>query len=152
MIAKNCDGRVPVCGALSDADQAILDLAATSFERAQQAMNSQAIHTALAAIFEVVAEANRYFAGQEPWALRKTDFARMETVLYVTAEVIRRVALLIQPFMPQSAEKLLDTLVVGADKRDFAHFGEAFALVSGTALPPPEPVFPRYVEKPESGE
>ena len=152
MIAKNCDGKVPVCGPLSEADKAILDMAAASFTRAQLAMGSQSIHTALSAIFEVVAEANRYFAGQEPWALRKTDFARMETVLYVTAEVIRRVALLIQPFIPQSAEKLLDTLSVDADRRDFAHFGHAFALVSGTKLPGPEPVFPRYVEKLESGE
>ena len=52
------------------------------------------------AVWSVVADANRYFAAQEPWALRKSDFARMETVLYVTAEVIRQVAILAQPAMP----------------------------------------------------
>jgi methionyl-tRNA synthetase len=95
----------------------------------------------------VVAEANRYFAGQEPWALKKNDPARMETVLWTTAEVIRRVAILCQPVVPASAAKLLDLLAVPADSRDFAHVGEGHTLVPGTALPAPEPVFPRYVEQ-----
>jgi methionyl-tRNA synthetase len=59
-------------------------------------------------------EANRYFAGQAPWALKKTDPARMETVLWTTAEVVRRHCILCQPFMPGSAAKLLDLLAVPA--------------------------------------
>jgi methionyl-tRNA synthetase len=110
-------------------------------------MSEQAIHVALAAIFAVVADANRYFAAQEPWALRKTDPARMETVLHTTAEVIRRVGILCQPYIPGSAEKLLDLLAVPADKRSFANIGAADALVSGTKLPAPQPVFPRYVDQ-----
>ena len=101
---------------------------------------------ALAAIFGVVAEADRYFAGQEPWALKKTNPARMETVLWTTAEVVRRVAVLCQPFIPGSATKLLDLLAVPADRRDFVHVHADQALVPGTALPVPEGVFPRYVE------
>ncbi len=151
MIAKNCDGKVPSRGALSEADENILLLAGNAYGLARDAMSVQAIHTALAAIFDVVAQANRYFAGQEPWALRKSDFARMETVLYVTAEVLRRVGLLVQPFMPQSAATLLNMLAVADDRREFAHVGETFALVPGTLLPAPEPVFPRYVEKTGDG-
>ncbi len=97
MIAKNCEGKVPVPGEFSDADKAILDQADAALETARKAMDDQALHLALGAIFAVVAEANRYFAGQEPWALRKTDPARMGTVLYVTAEVIRRVGIMVQP-------------------------------------------------------
>jgi methionyl-tRNA synthetase len=145
MIAKNCDGKVPKPGAFSDADKAILDQANAALETARKAMAEQAPHQALAAIFGVVAEANRYFAGQEPWALRKTDPARMATVLYVTAEVLRRVAILTQPFIPGSAAKLLDILAVPADKRNFADI-ESGALVGGSPLPAPQPVFPRYVE------
>ncbi len=100
MIAKNCDAKVPQPGALTDADKAILDQAVAALDTARKAVGSQALHQALAAIFGVVAEANRYFAAQEPWALKKTDPARMETVLYVTAEVIRRVGILCQPFIP----------------------------------------------------
>ena len=146
MIAKNCDGLVPKRGALQEADSAILDLAAAALGQARKAMAEQAIHVALAAIFGVVAEANRYFAGQEPWALRKSDPARMETVLYTTAEMIRRIGILCQPYIPGSAAKLLDLLAVPAESRSFANLGAADALVSGTKLPAPEPVFPRYVE------
>ena len=71
MIAKNCDGLVPKRGALQEADKAILDMATAALGQARKAMAEQAIHVALAAIFGVVAEANRYFAGQEPWALQE---------------------------------------------------------------------------------
>ncbi len=148
MIAKNCEGRVPHPDEFSEADKTILDQAATALDTARKAMDDQALHLALGAIFAVVAEANRYFAGQEPWALRKTDSARMGTVLYVTAEVLRRVGIMVQPFIPQSAEKLLDILAVPADKRQFADV-LASPLVGGADLPAPQPVFPRYVEADE---
>ena len=57
-------------------------------------MDRQGIKHYLDAVWGVVADANRYFAGEEPWAKRKTDFERMETILYVTAEVVRQVAIL----------------------------------------------------------
>jgi hypothetical protein len=78
------------------------------------------IHLALNAVWRVVAETNRYFASQAPWALKKTDPARMETVLWTTAEVLRMTGLMIQPFMPESAGKLLDLLAVPSDERAFA--------------------------------
>ena len=149
MIAKNVDGKVPVKGVLTDADRAILDQAAASLVTARKAMGDQQIHVALAAIFAVVAEANRYFAGQEPWALKKTDPARMETVLWTTAETIRRVAILCQPFIPASAAKLLDLLAVPAESREFEHVSDIHALASGNTLPAPQAVFPRYVDKVE---
>ena len=93
-----------------------------------------AISRALDAIWKVVADANRYFAGQEPWALKKTDPARMETVLYVTAEVLRIVGILIQPYVPQSAAKLLDLLGVSARRlyglAEAAGFGRGAARAS----------------------
>jgi methionyl-tRNA synthetase len=146
MIAKNCGGVVPARGELADADSAILAQAVDALGTARKAMAEQAIHQALAAIFGVVAEANRYFAGQEPWALKKTDPVRMETVLWTTAEVIRRVGILCQPFIPGSAARLLDLLAVGEDARGFDRIDTLEALAPGAPLPPPEPVFPRYVE------
>ena len=109
-------------------------------------MSQQAIHVALSAVWQLVADANRYFAGQEPWALRKTDPKRMGTVLYVTAEVVRQVAILVQPVMPASAARMLDQLAIAPDARSFASLGAAGRLTPGTVLPPAEPVFPRYVE------
>jgi methionyl-tRNA synthetase len=102
----------------------------------------------LDAIWKVVADTNRYFAGREPWALKKTDFSRMEAVLYTTAEVLRIIGILVQPYMPGAAAKLLDLLSVPASRRMFAHIGDR--LAAGTPLPAPQPIFPRYVEEGET--
>lgn len=151
MIAKNCEGRVPPCGALTEADQAMLAMADGALANARMAMQDFALHTVLAEIWAVVAEANRYFAGNEPWRLTKTDPARRDTVLYVTIEVIRQIAILVQPVMPVAAGKLLDLLAAAPEARSFAALGKAGRLVSGTPLPTPSAVFPRYVE-PEDGQ
>lgn len=144
MIAKNCDGVLPTPGPFSPEDEAILSAADGMLAISREAMASQQIHRWLEAVWAVVGEANRYFAAQAPWALRKTDPARMETVLYVTAEVIRKAAILAGPAIPLGAPKLLDLLAVPADARDFAALGNR--LVPGTALPAPVGVFPRYVD------
>src|SRR5204863_469360 len=81
---------------------------------------TQQLHQALNAVWAVIADANRYFAGEAPWALAKTDPARQSTVLHTTAEVIRQVAILAQPVMPQSAGRMLDLLAVPAGERDRA--------------------------------
>ena len=144
MIAKQCDAKVPEHGAFSEADSAMLAMADGMIAQARTAMATQQIHQALNAVWAVVAEANRYFAGEAPWALAKTDPARQKTVLYVTAEVLRQLAILAQPAIPGSAAKLLDILGVAADARSFAALGTR--IVPGTPLPAPSPIFPRYVE------
>jgi methionyl-tRNA synthetase len=144
MIARNCAGVVPEPGTFSAADQAILAAADAMIATARRVMETQQLHQVLNAIWSVVADANRYFAGEAPWALAKTDPARMGTVLYVTAEVLRQISILTQPFMPGSASKLLDLLAVEA--RDFSALGSQHRIKAGTKLPPPAPVFPRYQE------
>jgi methionyl-tRNA synthetase len=147
MIAKQFGGVLPEPGAFSDNDKAMLAQADGMIELARSAMSTQQIHQALNAIWAVVAEANRYFAGEAPWALAKTDPARQRTVLYVTAEVVRQVAILTQPVMPESSAKLLDLLGIPADQqRNFAALGGATRIEPGTALPAPTGVFPRYIE------
>ena len=113
-------------------------------------MDRQGIKAYLDAVWAVVADANRYFAGEEPWAKRKTDFKRMETILYVTAEVVRQVAILAQPATPDGAGKLLDGLSQGAEARSFAALGEAGRLKPGTVIPAPAGAFPRYVDPDEA--
>ena len=103
----------------------------------------------LGAIWAVVADANRYFAGEAPWAVAKTDPKRQGTILYVTAEVIRQVAILAQPFVPASAAKMLDLLAVPAEQRDFAALQPDRRIKPGVTLPPPKAVFPRFVESEE---
>ena len=107
MIAKNCGGHVPAKGAITEADRAILAAGlASALARPAPRWTITRRITALAEISAVVADTNRYFAGEEPWAKRKTDPARMATVLYVTAETLRVVAIRCQPFIPEAAGKL----------------------------------------------
>jgi methionyl-tRNA synthetase len=144
MVARGRGGVLPAPGELADTDREILASADAMLESTREAMRTQQLHQVLNTVWSVVADANRYFAAAAPWALAKTDPARQGTVLYVTAEVIRKVAILAQPFMPESAGKLLDLLAVPQDARDFASL--ATRLAPGVTLPAPAAVFPRYVE------
>jgi methionyl-tRNA synthetase len=146
MIAKNCESIIPEPGDFTSADKEILALADNLLATTRPHMEIQALHNVLGEIWAIVAEANRYFASQEPWALRKTDFNRMGTVLYVTAEVIRQISILTQPFMPEASSKMLDQLGIDENHRQFTNLGEGSRLSAGGTIVGPTPVFPRYVE------
>ncbi|MGH9808034.1 MAG: methionine--tRNA ligase, partial [Terriglobia bacterium] len=146
MIAKNCGAKVPKSGKLTAADEVILATADSLLPRIGEAIDGFAIHRALEMVWGLIADANRYFAGEEPWAHKKTDPERMATILYVTAEVTRQIAILVQPVMPESAAKLLDQLGVPNGARDFEALGPKGRLKPGIDLPPPQPVFPRHIE------
>ncbi|MEM5500909.1 methionine--tRNA ligase [Ahrensia kielensis] len=144
MIAKNLDGVLPEPGALQPEDKALIGLCVPALETARAAMDKQQIHKALEAVFDVVTAGDRYVDTMAPWGLKKTDPERMATVLYTVAETVRRIAIMCQPIMPESAGKLLDLVAVPDDQRNFSNIEDA--LVGGISLPKPEGVFPRYVE------
>jgi methionyl-tRNA synthetase len=156
MIARNCGARTPDWHAATpaEADLAMLARADALIGEARRHMESFALNLYIGAVFEVVSEANRYFANAEPWKLAKSDPARMGLVLYVTVETLRIAAILLQPAMPGAMGALLDLLGVSPDNRTFAALkasGESgldapHRLKPGSPLPPPAPVFPRYVE------
>jgi methionyl-tRNA synthetase len=152
MVARQLGGTLREPGAFSDADKTMLAAADGMVGKAREAMRTQQLHQVLNVAWAVVADANRYFAGEAPWALAKTDPARQATVLYVTAEVIRQVAILAQPFMPASAGKLLDLLAIPPAARQFSELGGGHRMAAGVPLPAPAPVFPRYVESAESAQ
>ncbi|MEV2219187.1 methionine--tRNA ligase [Nocardia vinacea] len=146
LVARDCGGMVPTPGEFTDADRALLDRANELLERCRTEFDGQQMHLALEAIWLTLGEANRYFSAEAPWALAKTgteeSLAREATVLYVTIELLRIVAILVQPVMPESAGKILDLLA--SQNRTFADITNP--LVAGTPLPEPEAVYPRYVE------
>ena len=144
MINRNCGAAVPEPGPQQAADEALLAAARGALDKIRQQFDQQAFHRGLEALWQVVGDANRYVDAQAPWVLRKTDPARMNTVLYVLADVIRQLGILTQPVMPDSAGRMLDQLTVPADARTFADLETLIA--AGTALPKPAPVFPRYIE------
>ena len=143
MIGKAFSGMLPAPGAFSANDNAILAAADAMIGKVREAMATQQLHQVLNAVWAVVADANRYFAGEAPWALAKTDPQRQGTVLYVTAEVLRQIAILAQPFMPDSAARLLDLLGIPAERTEFrdarrrgTHCPRHDAAAARAGLPP----------------
>ena len=149
MVGKAFGGKLPNPSAFSDTDKTILAAADAMIGTAREHMKTQQLHQVLNCVWAVVADANRYFASEAPWALAKTNPERQGTVLYVTAEILRQVGILAQPFVPTSAAKLLDLLAVPAAEREFSALTAERRVKAGAMLPPPAPVFPRYVEAEE---
>ena len=145
MIAKNFGGVVPAPDAFTSEDQALLALADGLYAKARAAMDIQAIKVWLDAVWAVIGDADRYFASEKPFD-KGHSLERKGTILYVTAEVVRQLAILVQPAMPEAAGKLLDLLGQGPEKRSFAALGPTGRLAPGLVLPPPVGVFPRYVD------
>jgi methionyl-tRNA synthetase len=146
MVARNFGGILPEPGPTNEADDILLSSADDMIESVRHDMKTQQLHMVLTFVWTVIALANQYFTEQAPWALAKTDPTRQGTVLYVTAEVLRQVSILAQPFMPSSAEKLLYLLGIPAGERSFAYLGGKHRITAGAKLPAPAAVFPRYVE------
>jgi len=146
-VAKNAGASVPEAGPLNDLDEALLAQADSLVDQMRAAFDRQELHVALQAWYDLVDAANKYIDVAAPWTLRKTDPARMNTVLWILLETIRHLAILAQPVTPDAAAKLLDQLGVSEAARSFAHLGEMGRLRSGTPLPAPQGVFPRYIEE-----
>ena len=146
MIFKNCDGVMPSKpDQLDDADQKILGKLNALLDGQRKHYDQQQFHEALKEIWDVVADANRYVDEMAPWALRKTDVARMADVLWVLAEILRQTAILIQPVMPEAARKILDQLGVADGKRGFEDLSTP--MEGGQGMDKPVPVFPRFVDE-----
>jgi methionyl-tRNA synthetase len=143
-IAKNAGGVVPARGPASEADHALLAIAGALPDRMRAAIGRLALHEALEEAWKLIRAANAYIDHQAPWALRKTDEARMKAVLRVLLDVLRPVGILLQPFMPDSMGTLLDQLGVPVALRQISALDEP--MVDGAALPPPAGIFPRFVE------
>lgn len=143
-IAKSCGGIVPKPEAMMLEDESLLSKAADLLPLLRTNIQKQHLHKVIEQIWQVIAEANRYVDDQKPWSLKTENPKRMATILYVLAETIRQIALLTQPFVPNASERILDQLGVSPDQRTFADLETT--LVPGTVLPPPEGVFPRWVE------
>ncbi|WP_448581741.1 methionine--tRNA ligase [Thermaurantiacus sp.] len=147
MIAK-AGGCVPARGEGGAAEARLLAEAAGLLDACRQAHAAVRPDLALDAIFGVVAATNLYLSERAPWSLRKTDPEAADSVLWHAAECIRRIAILLQPAMPERMARLLDLLAVPKDKRLFQDLDQE--LGSGNKLPPPSGLFPRLeADQPE---
>lgn len=143
-IYKNCGGVLPTPGTTTKEDETLLRAAQMDMLAGVRAeLDRQRFDRALEIVFKVVSDANTYIDAQAPWTLKKTDTARMGTVLYVLVETIRCLGLIMQPVTPDSAARLLDQLDIPVDKRVYEFLAPAHAIKPGCTLPEPKGVFPR---------
>ena len=153
MIAKNMDGAILDCEA-SGEDKALLSKVQSACREAlPREFEALAFSTGIEAWMQAVWACNQYVDEQAPWALRKTDPKRMETVLLTLYVAIRDLALAIQPVVPSKAKAVLDMLGIAEDRRTYADLADESwygALVSaGHRIGAPTPQFPR-LELPET--
>lgn len=145
---KHCDKLIPSPGELLPEDEAMLASARDLLPRSRELIDQMKLHLMTQTINSVVQQGNRYIDSQAPWALRKSDIERMQTVLWVLIETLRRIALQMQPVTPSIASDLLDQLAVPAECRTFADLGPEMCISAGSPLPEPRIVVPRF-EVPE---
>ena len=151
MIAKNAEEKVPVVDVtkVQPQDAALMEMvrltAVDGAAKAREQMQRCKFGEVIGAILAMASAANEYIDREAPWTLKKTDPARMQAVLYYLAESIRCIGIMLQPFTPDAAAKLLDQLAVPEDQRLFKHLTAEFALKPGTPLPKPQGVFPRLI-------
>ena len=109
MVKKYFDGEIPALdpAALTDADRAVLDLAASVGRTADDAIERIQIHEAIAAVWQLVDALNGYITEQEPWALAKRDEReRLAAVLATNVRGLGTLAVLLHPVLPIATEQL----------------------------------------------
>jgi len=146
-VFKNCGGRPPRINGHTDADNALLAHVGRVVQGEMPAAYGElAFAAALESWMGAVFACNAYVDTEAPWALKKTDFARMETVLATLYICIAQLAVAVQPVMPGSMARLLDAMGIDPALRDFlaigTHWYSALAT-SDFALAQPQGIFPR---------
>jgi len=146
MIYKNCDGALPKPHQQTEDDEELLAKVYAMLPKVQAEFEGFKINRALEHVWAVIGACDAYVDAQAPWTLKKTDFERMETVLYILAEAIRCLSIIVQPVVPSSAGRLLDQLAIPEDQRYFEHLSEDYTIEPNTVIEKPEGVFPRIIE------
>lgn len=146
-IAKNLDGALPRISGHAEADTRLLEAVGKAVQQdVPGAFADLALQQGIDAWLQAVFACNAYIDEQAPWALRKTDPERMETVLATLFICIAQLAVGIQAVIPQKAGQLLDMMGIPAENRGFesigGHWYSALAE-SDFRLSAPTPLFPR---------
>ncbi|MEM7046176.1 MAG: methionine--tRNA ligase [Pseudomonadota bacterium] len=143
LMVRHCPHIDPAKLTLTPAETELISQARALVHEVREAMDALAYATALEKIMAVASNANVYIDGQQPWVIAKKDPERAQTVLYTLLDVARRVVILLQPFVPESCDKLLDQLGVADDRRDLAAASDLWADPHPVTLDKPTPAFPK---------
>ncbi|MDJ0277164.1 methionine--tRNA ligase [Sphingomonas sp. 2R-10] len=144
-IAKNLEGALPDAGRGDPADAELLATVGDAIDAFRSNFANLQFGQGLEAWMRGVFACNQYIDVQAPWALRKTDPARMHAVLGTLVRAIRDLAIAIEPVVPASAATLLGQLDQAGKGHDAIgdHGWYAAAQAAGFRIAPPTPIFPR---------
>ena len=123
---KNCDSRVPEKVKFQSEDLEILNKYKDNLSTIRNKIDNQDVNYYINYIINSLFEANKYFNDQEPWK-KKDDLVRLNTIVYTTLEIVRRVSFLLYPIIPDSSLKALkifdleekDIIFSTIEKNDF---------------------------------
>ncbi|AAL03584.1 methionine--tRNA ligase [Rickettsia conorii] len=146
-VYKNNDAKVPLLtqGVIDKIyELPILKTASKFVEQNILLMDKTEINKILENIINLAEEANIYIDSEAPWNLKKTDPDKMLEVLYALLEVLRYIAIMLLPFIPSSANKMLDQLGVNKEERLFKHLIRDYTLTAGSNILEPTIIFPKF--------
>ena len=150
MVERYRGGTIPAPGGLEPVDQGLKDSALRLAQEVERMFGDLGFHKALIATWELINQSNKYIDSMAPWTLAKDPgkSGRLDTVLYQLLEVLRFVAVLIWPFMPQTAEKIQRQLGISAGPaQNLATLRAWGGLLPGGHVQKGESLFPRVEEK-----
>ena len=150
LIFNNFEGMIPESGSWTSEDKKIIKQSNHLIEGVRQEISKQCFHKALDKIWFVIMSANKYIDQQAPWNLKDKDINRMKTILYVLTESIRHISIVMQPFIPNAMQKVLDYLSIPKEMRDFSKLNDKFQITAGTKIIKPKAIFPRLDEAKEN--
>ena len=152
MAIKYCDGKVPETSRKKK-DSLLYGAALKALSEVEACFNDMSLHKALIAIWEFINVTNKYIVEKEPWTLGKNpgNKGNLTAIMYDLLVALRAIAILISPFMPQAAGKILRQIGMDESHRlDLASIRKENALTAGSALIRGESLFPR-IDKEKEG-
>ena len=130
---KNCDGKIPLEIKFQDEDFLILNKFKDNLEKIRSQIDNQNINFYIDYIINSLFEANKYFNDQEPWK-KKNDQIRLNTIVYTTLEIVRKISFLMYPIIPESSLKVLDIFDIGEEKVELNSISDNEYLIKGKKL------------------
>ena len=143
MTNKYFGGVIQAPSEAEDVDGELKDTAINTVKKVDELLSTYRVSDALEAIFSLAKRSNKYIDETMPWALAKDESKkeRLGTVLYNLLESIRFISVLISPFMPETAEKIMQQMNCSVNSYDsLSSFG---ALEAGTSVGEAKPLFGR---------
>jgi methionyl-tRNA synthetase len=136
---KYYEGKVPELGVLTEEDKMVLQEIKAIPERISKLVYAYKLRDAQAEAMNLARLGNKYLADQEPWKLIKTDPKRVETIMNIALQITANLSIVLQPFLPKTADKL--TQFLNFKSTDWESAGNADLLIPGTLINTPEILF-----------